>query len=97
MWTCAFPGKMGLSWKRAWTEGTKEEAEAEASKWANVIALPVQLFEHIKQMEHRMVVAERKLMEETGIRIDYGDKVGYYQENKEPTFTNVRPKKEETK
>lgn len=59
-WTTAFPGKMGLSWKRGWDGvGTKEEAETEAAKNCNVIALPLYLFLHIKQIEHRMVVAER--------------------------------------
>lgn len=61
-WTCIFPGKMGLSWKRAWDGvGTKEEAEAEALKHCNVAAVPLQLFEHLKNCERRMVVAERQL------------------------------------
>lgn len=48
-WTCIFPGKMGLAWKRAWYgEGTKEEAETQAAKNCNVIAVPVQLAESIR-------------------------------------------------
>ena len=61
-WTCIFPGKMGISWKRAWDEvGTKSEAEAEAAKNCSVIAVPLQLFTHIKEYEHRMVAAENEL------------------------------------
>lgn len=61
-WTCTFPGKMGLSWKRAWGGvGTKEEAEAEAAKYCNVVAVPLELFEKMKEHERRMVQAERKL------------------------------------
>lgn len=61
-WTTAFPGKMGLSWKRGWDGvGTKEEAEAMATEYCNTIAIPVQLFEHIKEMERRMVEAETAL------------------------------------
>lgn len=61
-WTCIFPGKLGLSWKLAWNaSGTKEEAEAAASKNCNVIAVPVELYVHIKDMECRMVEAERRL------------------------------------
>ena len=64
-WTTIFPGKMGLSWKRGWYGvGTKEEAEAEAAKNCNVVAVPLQLFEHVKEMEHRMVKAERQLREQ---------------------------------
>ena len=63
-WTCIFPGKMGLSWKRVWDDvGTKEEAEAQAEKNCNVIAVPLQLFEHVKEVEKRMVLAERALAE----------------------------------
>ena len=59
-WTTIFPGKMGLSWKRGWDGvGTKEEAEAIASKNCNVIAVPLELFERIKDNERRMVIAER--------------------------------------
>jgi len=55
-WTTIFPGKGGLSWKRGWDGiGTKEEAEAIASKNCNVIAVPFQLFEHIKEMERKVV------------------------------------------
>jgi hypothetical protein len=58
-WTCTFPGKMGLSWKRAWHGvGTKEEAEAQAAKNCNVVAVPLQLFETMKEHERRMVAAE---------------------------------------
>lgn len=73
-WTCIFPGKMGLSWKRAsWCgAGTREAAEAEATKFCNVIAVPVQLCDHIKAIEIRALVAERKL-QELGIRVDYND------------------------
>jgi hypothetical protein len=61
-WTCAFPGKMGLSWKRAWDGvGTKEEAEIQSAKNCDVIAIPLQLFEKMKEHERRMVLAENKL------------------------------------
>ncbi len=61
-WTTIFPGKMGLSWKRGWDGvGTQEEAEAVAAKNCNVVAVPLQLFEHIKETERRMVIAEREL------------------------------------
>jgi hypothetical protein len=70
-WTCVFPGKMGLSWKRAWHRiGTKEEAEAQAAKNCNVIAVPMQLFDKMKEHELRMVVAEQKLAE-MGIAVRY--------------------------
>lgn len=65
-WTCIFPGKMGLSWKRAWDGvGTKEQAETEAAKNCNVVAVPLQLFEKMKEHERRMVKAER-MNEELG-------------------------------
>jgi hypothetical protein len=56
-WTCIFPGKMGISWKQAtWNwSGTKEEAEKHASQYCNCIAVPIELFEHIKKMESRVV------------------------------------------
>jgi hypothetical protein len=60
-WTVIFPGKMGLSWKQAWHSGTKEAAEAQAAKNCNAIAVPVQLFEKMKEHERRMVIAEREL------------------------------------
>jgi hypothetical protein len=64
-WTCIFPGKMGLSWKRAWDgQGTKEEAEAQAAKNCNVVVVPVQLYDHIKEIERRMVQAEGRLTAE---------------------------------
>jgi len=73
LWTCIFPGKMGISWKRSWGEGTKEEAEAEATKNCNVIAVPFALWARYKEYENRTVVAERKLMDELRIRVDYVD------------------------
>ena len=61
-WTCIFPGKMGLSWKRAWNGvGTKEQAEEIALRSCNTVAVPLQLFETMKEHERRMVVAERAL------------------------------------
>ena len=82
-WTCIFPGKMGLSWKSAWNgSGTKEVAEIVAGKNCNVIAVPVQLFTHLRDMEKRVVVAENKL-QEFGLRIDYD-------ENMEPKFVSFR-------
>ncbi len=63
-WTCIFPGKMGISWKRAWDGvGTKEEAEEQAKKNCNVIAIPLQLFENIKRQERSLVIAMKKLNE----------------------------------
>lgn len=83
LWTCVFPGKMGISWKLAWNNvGTKAEAEAEAAKNRNVVAIPLALWGRYKEYEHRTVAAERKLMEELGIRVDYIDR--------EPKFVQVR-------
>lgn len=65
-WTCIFPGKLGLSWKHAPPYehyATKEEAEAVAAKNCNVVAVPSQLFEKMKEHERRMVAAERELAE----------------------------------
>lgn len=62
-WTCVFPGKMGLSWKRTWHgTGTKEEAERQASKNRNVVAVPLEMFRKIKEHESRMVLAEGNVM-----------------------------------
>ncbi len=61
-WTCTFPGKMGISWKRAWDGvGTKAEAEAQAAKNCNAVAVPLELFESMKDYEFRTVKAEAKL------------------------------------
>lgn len=63
-WVCVFPGKMGLSWKLAHDAvDTKEEAEAKALKNCNVVAIPLQLYDHVKEMETRMVVAENNLQD----------------------------------
>jgi hypothetical protein len=84
-WTCIFPGKMGISWKRAWEgEGTRAEAEAQAAKNRNVIAVPVALWLRYKEYEHRCVAAERKLMEVASIRLDY--------DKGEISFTDLSPK-----
>lgn len=66
--------------------GTKGQAAAEAEKYCNSVAIPLQLFEHLKFMELRVVVAERKL-QELGIRIDYDA-------NREPQFISLLSKKE---
>jgi len=72
-WTCAFPGKMGLSWKRAWDGvGTKEEAEIEAAKNCNVVAIPIQLFETMKDHEKRMVLAEEMVNKIRIMTHDFG-------------------------
>lgn len=61
-WTVIFPGKGGISWKRSWDyNGTKEEAEIEASKYQNTVSVPVDLWNRYKEYEERMVIAERKL------------------------------------
>ena len=63
-WVCIFPGKFGLSWKHAHPYdiyNSKEEAEVEALKYGNVVAVPLKLFEQMKKYEERMVVAERTL------------------------------------
>jgi hypothetical protein len=84
-WTCIFPGKMGISWKLAWNRhGTKSEAETQAAKNRNVVAVPLALWLRYKEYEHRSVVAERKLQEELGIRVDYIDE--------KPVFVQVRKK-----
>jgi hypothetical protein len=57
-WTCAFPGKMGLSWKQSAGVMTKEEAETQAAKNCNVVAIPLELMKHIKNIERRLVKAE---------------------------------------
>lgn len=86
LWTCIFPGKMGISWKLAWNNhGTKAEAEEQASKNCNVIAVPLALWLRYKEYESRAVVAERKLLDESGLRLDYSI-AG------EITFTNIRTK-----
>lgn len=60
-WTCIFPDSRNLSWKRVWdSEGTKEDAEVIAAD-CDVVAVPLQLFEKMKEHERRMVEAERKL------------------------------------
>lgn len=62
MWTCVFPGKMGLCWKLAWNgSGTKEEAETEAQKFCNSVVVPLQLWEKIKEHDERLVKAEEKV------------------------------------
>ena len=61
-WICIFPGKMGLSWKRAWLgSGTKKEAEEQAAKNRNVVPVPLALWLRYLEYEQRAVVAERKL------------------------------------
>jgi len=87
VWTCIFPGKMGLSWKPAWNSyGTRAEAEEEAAKYANTIPIPVALFRRMKEHEHRMVAAEQKLQQVAGLRLDYKDG--------NITFVDLRPKSE---
>ena len=51
-WVCIFPGKMGLVWKLAYNKifDTRIEAEIEADKYCNVIAVPVMLYEHLKSL-----------------------------------------------
>ncbi len=57
-WTCVFPGKMGISWKLAWNScGTKQEAEVQAAKNCNVVAVPLALWLRYKEYEHRSVAA----------------------------------------
>lgn len=82
LWVCIFPGKMGISWKLSWGEGTKAEAEAQASKNRNVIAVPRSLWLRYKEYEHRTVKAEAKILDELGLRADYKDG--------EHTFVKVR-------
>jgi hypothetical protein len=63
-WTCVFPGKMGISWKLSWNEhGTKEEAEIQAAKNCNVVAIPLALWLRYQEYENRAVAAELKLLE----------------------------------
>lgn len=59
-WVVIFPGKMGLSWK-SMGNGTKNECELQALKHCNTTVVPLRLFEHIKDIETRMVDAESKL------------------------------------
>lgn len=68
-WICVFPGKMGLSWKPASGRiGSKEEIELEAEGYRNTVAIPLQLFETMKDHERRMVVAEQKVNEARVVR-----------------------------
>ncbi len=61
-WTCVHPGKGHICWKRATSfVGTKEEAEAEANKWANVVAVPLHLADKIDEYNRRTVAAEQLL------------------------------------
>lgn len=61
-WTCVFPGKGGLCWKRAWDcVGSREEAEAQAAKNCNVVAVPVDLWENINYYQKQYVVLYNKL------------------------------------
>jgi len=93
LWTCIFPGKMGISWKLAWNSyGTKAEAEEQAAKNRNVVAVPLALWLRYKEYEHRTVVAERKLLDELGLRLDYIEKPDSMYG--EPTFVQVRPPKQ---
>jgi hypothetical protein len=88
LWTCIFPGKMGISWKLAWNgTGTKLEAEEQAIKNRNVIAIPLALWLRYKEYEHRTVKAEQKLLDELGLRADYKDG--------EHSFVKVREVKHE--
>lgn len=70
-WTVVFPGKMGLSWKQAppYTVMSKAEADALAAQSGNVIAVPMQLFEKMKEHERRMVRAERQLQDCQSFRV----------------------------
>jgi hypothetical protein len=82
-WTCVFPGKTGISWKRAWDGvGTKEEAEDVAARSCNVVAVPLEMYLSVKRFEWRTVTAERKL-QELGILVRYD-------ENDNPTFVTVK-------
>lgn len=66
-WVVVFPGKMGISWKHAYPYvdhyTSFEEANAQASKNANTVAIPLALFERYKEYERRMVQAERTLQQ----------------------------------
>lgn len=59
-WVCIFPGKMGISWKLSHEATTREEAEIQAAKNCNVVAVPLQLYEKMRELEDRMMNAERK-------------------------------------
>ena len=66
---------MGISWKLAHNElFSKSEVDATAAKNANVVAVPLALWLRYMEYERRAVAAERKLMEETGLRLDYVEK-----------------------
>lgn len=55
-WVRIFPGKMGLAWKLASeVVTTKEEAEKLATRNCNVIAVPLQLWEHLQRIYYRPV------------------------------------------
>src|SRR4051812_34625792 len=77
-WVCVFPGKMGISWKLAndTVFDSKKTAEDVACQNCNVVAVPLELWERYREYEHRSVVAERKLVEVAGLRLDYARAVG---------------------
>lgn len=55
---------MGLCWKRAWDgTGTREDAERQAARNCNVVAVPLELFECLNEYQCRTAAAERKLAE----------------------------------
>ena len=84
LWVCVFPGKMGISWKLTWGHGTRQEAEAQAAKNRNVVAVPLALWLRYKEYEHRSVAAEAKLVEVARLRLDYKDGT--------PVFVDLNPK-----
>lgn len=62
LWTCIFPGKHGICWKRAWdAEGAEEEAKAQAAKNCNVVAVPLQLWESIDKYQRGWVEKEKEI------------------------------------
>jgi hypothetical protein len=75
-WVCVFPGKMAICWKEASVEfDTREEAEEQAKKNCNVVAVPVALFDNYKNYIQKLQLAER-LLRELGMYQSDIDKLG---------------------
>lgn len=68
-WICVHPGRSGKWWivAASKTYKTREEAQSEADKYANVAAVPLRLFESMVESQRRMTEAEHIL---NNIRVD---------------------------
>lgn len=62
-WICVFPGKMGITWKQAWSPTSKDEAEKQASKNRNTIAIPLAFWKRYKAFEQEYMKLKSKICE----------------------------------